>query len=108
MVIRSVPVTGRYRITGRAHRPVGYLSRNNGNPSTGSSGHAGGTSPGQTHKKPKDLSGREREDRGRGEGGGVYVLERLSVDTQAGAHSTLPTDVRRKTQVNCVKKTSDM
>ena len=26
MVIRSVPVTGRYRITGRAHRPVGYLS----------------------------------------------------------------------------------
>jgi hypothetical protein len=26
MVIRSVPVTGRYRITGRANRPVGYLN----------------------------------------------------------------------------------
>ena len=27
-MIRSVPVTGRYRITGRAHRPVGYLTAN--------------------------------------------------------------------------------
>jgi hypothetical protein len=32
--------------------------------------------PGQTRKKPKDLSACEREERGRGEGagGGVYVV----------------------------------
>ena len=52
---------------------LGRTGRNNSKPSIGSSGHVGDTSPGQTHKKPKDLSGREREDRGRGEGGGVYV-----------------------------------
>jgi len=34
----------------------------------------GGTRPGQTRKKPKDLSARDREERGRGEGGGVYVV----------------------------------
>ncbi len=39
-----------------------------------SSGHAGDTRPGQTRKKPKDLSAREREDRGRWEGGGVYAV----------------------------------
>jgi hypothetical protein len=41
---------------------------------SGSSGHTGGTSPGQTRKKPKDLSTRERENRGCGEGGGLYVV----------------------------------
>ncbi len=51
--------------------------RTNSKTSRGSSGHAGGTTPGQTRKrckKPKDLSAREREERGRGEGagGGVY------------------------------------
>ena len=50
------------------------MGRNNSNPSTGSSGHTGVTRPGQTRKKPKDLSTREREDRGREEGGGVYVV----------------------------------
>ena len=40
--------------------------------SSGSSGHAGGTRPGQTRKKPTDLSVREREERGCGEGGGLY------------------------------------
>ena len=34
----------------------GCVGRNNSEPSSGSSGHAGGTSPGQTRKKPKDLS----------------------------------------------------
>ena len=48
------------------------MSRNNSNPSSGSSGHPGVTSPGLTHKKPQDLSAREREEHGRGEGGGVY------------------------------------
>ena len=32
----------------------------------------GGKSPGQTRKKPKDLSAREREEGGRGEGGVLY------------------------------------
>ena len=32
------------------------------------------TRPGQTRKKPKDLSTREREERGRGEGGGLYIV----------------------------------
>jgi hypothetical protein len=49
----------------------------------GSSGHDGGTRPGQTCKKPKDLSSREREERGRGEGGGVYPVTLLCVrDTE--------------------------
>ncbi len=41
------------------------MGRNNGK-SIGSSGHAGGTRPGQTRKKPKDLSTHEREERGCG------------------------------------------
>jgi hypothetical protein len=56
------------------------VGRNNIKSSTGSSGHTGGTRPGQTRKKPKDLSASEREERGRGEGGGlyaVYMRERL-------------------------------
>ena len=32
----------------------------------------GGARPGQTRKKPRDLSACDREERGRGEGGGVY------------------------------------
>ena len=40
----------------------------------GSSGHVRGTRPGQTRKKPKDLSAREREEGGCGEGGGVYPV----------------------------------
>ncbi len=32
------------------------------------------TIPGQTRKTPKDLSGREREECGRGEGVGLYVV----------------------------------
>ncbi len=50
------------------------MGKKNGNPSRGSSGPAGGTRPGQTYKKPKDLSTREREERGCGEGEGVYVV----------------------------------
>jgi hypothetical protein len=50
------------------------MGRNNSKSSSGSSGHAGDTRPGQTRKKPEDLSEREREERGRGEGGGVYVV----------------------------------
>jgi hypothetical protein len=38
------------------------------------SGHTGGRRPGQTLKKPKDLSVCDREECGRGEGGGVYVV----------------------------------
>ena len=53
---------------------LGCVCRNNSNPSIGSHGHAGGTSPGQTHKTPKDLSSREREESGCGEGVGLYVV----------------------------------
>ncbi len=38
------------------------------------SGHSGDTRPGQTRKKPKDLSAREREEGGCGEGGGLYAV----------------------------------
>ena len=44
------------------------IFRKNSKSSTGSCGHAGDPRPGQTRKKPKDLSSREREDRRRGEG----------------------------------------
>jgi hypothetical protein len=40
---------------------LGCEGRNNSEPSSGSSGHTGGTRSGQTRKKPKDLSVRERE-----------------------------------------------
>jgi hypothetical protein len=53
---------------------LGCAGRNNIKPSSGSSGHAEGTSPGQTQKKPKDLSAREREECGCEEGGGVYAV----------------------------------
>jgi hypothetical protein len=57
-----------------ASHTLGCTGRNNSKPSIGSHGHAGGTSPGQTRKTPKDLSAREREDRGRGEGVGLYAV----------------------------------
>ena len=50
------------------------MGKKNGKSRSGSSGHVGGTRPAQTRKKPKDLSAREREERGRGEGGGVYAV----------------------------------
>ena len=34
----------------------------------------GDSSPGQTRKKPRYLSPYDREERGRGEGGGVYLV----------------------------------
>jgi hypothetical protein len=43
-------------------------------PSCGSSGHTGDTSPGQTRKKPKDLSVCECEECRRGEGGDTYDM----------------------------------
>jgi hypothetical protein len=51
---------------------LGFEGTNNSKPSIGSSGHVGDTRPGHTHKKPRDLSTREREECGRGEGGGLY------------------------------------
>ena len=53
---------------------LGCVGRNKSKTSNGSSGHNEGTRPGQTRKKPKDLSVCDREDHGRGEGGGVYVV----------------------------------
>ena len=50
------------------------MGRQNSKPSIGSHGHTGGTSPVQTHKTPKDLSAREREERGCGEGVELYVV----------------------------------
>ena len=35
---------------------VGDTGRNSGKISSGCTGHAGGTKPGQTRRKPKDLS----------------------------------------------------
>ena len=53
---------------------LGCAGRNDSKPCSGSSGHAGGTRSGQTRKKPKDLSARERVEGG--EGGGVYPVYR--------------------------------
>jgi hypothetical protein len=52
---------------------LGWAGRNNSNLSSGSSGHSGDTRTRQTHKKPEDLSTREREERGRWECVCVYV-----------------------------------
>ena len=46
---------------------LGFVGRKNSKSSIGSHGHTGGTSPGQTHKTPKDLSTHAIEDRGHGE-----------------------------------------
>ena len=64
-----------------ASHTLGCAGRKNSKSSIGSHGHDGGTSPRQTRKKPKDLSARERENRGCGEGEGVHVVfmcERVS------------------------------
>ena len=53
---------------------LGCAGRKNSKTSIGSHGHAGGTRPGQTRKTPKDLSAHEREERGRGEGVGLYAV----------------------------------
>ena len=53
---------------------LGHTGRNNSNTSIGSHGHVGGTSPVQTWKTPKDLSTREREECGCGEGVGLYTV----------------------------------
>ena len=53
---------------------LGCAGRNNSNPSIGSDGHAGSTRPDQTRKTPKDLSTREREERGRGESVGFHTV----------------------------------
>ena len=50
------------------------MGRKNSKPSIGSHGHAGGTSPGQTCKTPKDLSSHESEECERGESVGLYVV----------------------------------
>ena len=50
------------------------MGRNNSELNNGSSGHAGGTRPGETRKTPKDLSAREREEHMRGEGVGLYAV----------------------------------
>ena len=50
---------------------LGYSGRNSSKTSTGSSGHVGDTRPGQTRKKPTDLSTREGDECGCGGGGGV-------------------------------------
>ena len=54
---------------------LGWSGRNNSKSSIGSHGHVGGTRPDQTHKTPKDLSTREREERGRGQGVGLYAAD---------------------------------
>ena len=51
---------------------LGCVGKTYSNPSSGDT--TGDRSPGQTRKKPKDLSAREREDHGCGEGEGVYVV----------------------------------
>jgi hypothetical protein len=53
---------------------LGSADRNNSKPSIRCHGHVGGTRPDQTHKTPKDLSVREREERGGGEGVGLYAV----------------------------------
>ena len=50
------------------------MGRHNIKTSIGSHGQVGDTRPDQTRKTPKDLSTREREERGRGDGVGLYPV----------------------------------
>jgi hypothetical protein len=49
-----------------------------------SSGHTGLRSPGQTRKKPKDLTVCDREERGCAEGGDVYVVHVITRSVSMG------------------------
>jgi hypothetical protein len=63
----------------------------------------GGTRPGRTRVKPKDLSTCDREERGRGEGGGVYVVcmcERGAWDL-GGCELVRAISTVRYTQIHC-------
>ena len=51
------------------------MGRKNSKTSIGSLGHTGGTRPGQTRKTTKNLSTHDREDRGCGEGVGLYAVD---------------------------------
>ena len=71
------------------------MGKKNGKSSSGSSGHTGGTRPGQTLKKPKDLSTREREEHGCGELktkpiNGCRCDERLKTKVEESTHLTFP------------------
>jgi hypothetical protein len=50
------------------------VGRKNSKTSLGSHGHVGGTRPGQTWKTTKNLSVHDGEERGCGEGVGLYVV----------------------------------
>jgi hypothetical protein len=54
---------------------LGCAGRKNGKPSIGSHGHTGDTRPDQTRKTTKNLSVHDREERGCGEGVGLYVAD---------------------------------
>jgi hypothetical protein len=53
---------------------LGCTGRKNRKSSIGSHGHTGGTRPDQTRKTTKNLSEHDREERGCGEGVGLYVV----------------------------------
>ena len=50
------------------------MGRKNSKSNIGRHGHSGDTSPGETHKTPKNLSPHESEERGCEESGGLYVV----------------------------------
>ncbi len=50
------------------------MGRKNSKTSIGTHGHAGDTRPGQTRQTTKNLSSHDREERGCGEGVGLYAV----------------------------------
>ena len=65
-------------------RTLGCTGTTDGNPNPNGHDTEGDCSPGQTHKKPRDLSVYDREDRGCGEGGGVYVVSVIARTVSMG------------------------
>ena len=65
-------------------RTLGCEGKTDSNPNPSGHDTEGGSRPGQTHKKPRNLSTYDREECGRGEGVGVYTVYVMTSSVSMG------------------------